>query len=87
MEKRLSRPIPALAPDLSLPPELAARLAGSGADGVRYGRQRGAADAFAQEVTQRVQVGVSVLRGGGREELVGAWVLSAQREGRGCPAA
>jgi hypothetical protein len=57
VEKRLSRPVPALAPDLSLPPDIAARLAGSGGAGSQYGRQRGGGDSFAREVMQRVQVG------------------------------
>ncbi len=38
MEARLKRPIPHLQPDLSLPPEISARLAGSGNV---YGQQRG----------------------------------------------
>ena len=61
MEKRLSRPIPALAADLSLPPELAARVAGGGgADGsgaAQYGQQRGAGGSgVSQEGAERVRV-------------------------------
>lgn len=44
VEQRLSRPIPALTPDLSLPPEIASRVAGTQAGsggGAQYGQQRG----------------------------------------------
>lgn len=55
IEKRLSRPIPALAADLSLPPEIAARVAGGGGGGAtQYGQQRGGG--VSQEVMERVQV-------------------------------
>lgn len=56
IEKRLSRPIPALAADLTLPPEIAARVAGGGGGGgsTQYGQQRGGA--VSQEVMERVQV-------------------------------
>ncbi|KAL4449436.1 hypothetical protein ABPG77_007080 [Micractinium sp. CCAP 211/92] len=54
IEKRLSRPIPALAADLSLPPEIAARVAGGGGGTTpQYGQQRGGG--VSQEVMERVQ--------------------------------
>ena len=52
VEKRLSRPIPALPADLALPSDIAAR-SGSGS-GDRYGQQRGGG--VSQEVQERVQV-------------------------------
>lgn len=58
VEKRLTRPIPALAADLSLPPEIAARVAGTqaGSGGAtQYGQQRGGG--VSKEVMERVQVG------------------------------
>ncbi len=61
IEKRLSRPIPALAADLSLPPEIAARVAGGGGGTTpQYGQQRGGG--VSQEVMERVQVRRVLLR-------------------------
>ena len=62
IEKRLSRPIAALGPDLSLPADIAARVAGGGGGGgsgggqgaTQYGQQRGGG--VSKEVMERVQV-------------------------------
>ena len=51
VEARLSRPIPALPPELSLPPQIAVRLVPGGSD--RYGQQRGSG--VSAEVQERVQ--------------------------------
>ena len=57
VEARLSRPIAALAPDLSLPPEIAARMGGAGAGATQqYGQQRSGGGAVSKEVMERVQV-------------------------------
>ncbi|EFN59708.1 hypothetical protein CHLNCDRAFT_33556 [Chlorella variabilis] len=61
IEKRLSRPIAALGPDLSLPADIAARVAGGGGGGgsgggqgaTQYGQQRGGG--VSKEVMERVQ--------------------------------
>ncbi|KAI7842747.1 hypothetical protein COHA_003675 [Chlorella ohadii] len=56
VEKRLTRPIPALAADLSLPAEIAARVAGTqaGSGGAtQYGQQRGGG--VSKDVMERVQ--------------------------------
>ncbi len=61
VEKRLTRPIPALAADLSLPAEIAARVAGTqaGSGGAtQYGQQRGGG--VSKDVMERVQVRRSV---------------------------
>lgn len=71
IEKRLSRPIPALAADLSLPPEIAARVAGGGGGTTpQYGQQRGGG--VSQEVMERVQVRRALL-----------WLLCARSTGQG----
>ena len=55
IEGRLSHPIPALAPDLSLPADIAARVAGTQAGiggAAQYGQQRGGG--VSAEVLERV---------------------------------
>ncbi|GAB4816240.1 hypothetical protein N2152v2_003286 [Parachlorella kessleri] len=54
IEKRLSRPIPALAADLSLPPHIAEKLK-PGAGGSQYGQQRGGGQAAYKDLQQHLE--------------------------------